>query len=78
MCAVFFILQFGAHSKRTVRKWILFSKFKEIFTSWLQIHGRTMNSITFTKKRRRWDDFFLARVCKTHCLGDYFLNPYDF
>lgn len=37
-----------------VRKVILFSKFGEIFTSWLQIHGKTTNSISFTKKRKRW------------------------
>ena len=58
----------------TVRKEILFSKSGEIFASWLQIHGRTMNSICFTKKRRRCDDFLLARDCKVHGSGYYFLN----
>lgn len=73
----FFILQFGAHAKRICQK----SDFI------LQVRGdlyflasnTRKDSIrrSFTKKRKRWDDFFPAKDCKMHCPRDYFLNRCD-
>lgn len=63
--------------KGSVRKVILFSEFRETFTSWLSVHGVTILARVSIRKRRRWDDFFLAQDCKMHCPRDYFLNRCD-